>query len=177
MTLSLSFFHFVPLPSLSFLYTISVRHSVSSCQVSFLLWGTLWWSVTNRWYCLQRDENSALVTTVLMGWAVDSVTSVFMCCNMNTGTPMCMHIHNWNTNSEWDVYVNWIWIETSLQVYSCVLPSWVEPTFHMLLFLNSHAGIWPLSAAYREISSFLQHSSCLHAHQKRDQTATKGKWE
>lgn len=66
------------------------------------------------------------------------------------------HIFNWCTRTQKDVYVSRPWIRTAvwLQVYSCVFPSWVEPTFHMPPSPNCHAGIWPVFSAYRETASF-----------------------
>lgn len=71
--MKLCLFHFLPFPSLSFFHTL-LPPPVSPTQVCvFVLWGTWRRSVTKRWYCLQRDENSTPITTVLMSTAVDGV--------------------------------------------------------------------------------------------------------
>lgn len=98
--------------------------------------------------------------------ATDDVYCCWQCgahCNMNTRThtehargctqriPL-MHAHT----QRWTCEQTRIRIEAWLQVYSCVFPSWVEPTFCMPPSPNCHAGNWPVFSTYTETTSFFQ---------------------
>lgn len=76
--------------------------------VFFFLLRAIWrWSVTEGWYCLQRDENSAPITTALMSTAVGSVE---LHCYKNTWAHTqhargCTHIFNWCTHKHRGMYM------------------------------------------------------------------------